>query len=132
VKAFVLDASLALEWFAANASKAALAKRALLDDHVAVVPHLWRYEVMNAVTTWQRRGSISSAESVWILSEVIRLPYAIVDEGDPTSIVSLAAAYRLSAYDASYLHVAMITGEPIATLDVALRKAARTAGVQCL
>ena len=62
MKTFVLDASLALEWFAEGASTEVLAKRSLLDDHVAVVPTLWRFEVMNAVTTWRRRGDISHAD----------------------------------------------------------------------
>lgn len=132
MNAFVLDASLALEWFAADASKNAVNKRSLLNDRVAVVPHLWRYEVMNAVTTWQRRGDISSAESAWILREALMLPFAIVDEGEPASIVSIATAHRISAYDAAYLHLAMVTGEPLATLDVSLRKAAKAAGVECL
>jgi len=38
VKAFVLDASMALEWFSEEASRAALEKRSLLDNRVAVVP----------------------------------------------------------------------------------------------
>jgi predicted nucleic acid-binding protein len=88
--------------------------------------------VMNAVTTRQRRGDISSAESAWILREALMLPFAIADDGEASSIVSAATAHKISAYDAAYLQLAMITGEPLATLDVSLRKAAKTAGVECL
>lgn len=74
MKTFVLDASLALEWFAVGASTEVLAKRSLLDDHVAVVPTLWRFEVMNAVTTWRRRGDISHADCAVLLHDIMQIP----------------------------------------------------------
>jgi predicted nucleic acid-binding protein len=48
------------------------------------------------------------------------------------SQVSLAMTHGLSAYDATYLHLAMITGDPLATLDRALITAAKKVGVDCL
>ena len=47
--------------------------------------------------------------------------------GDP---LHLARRYKLSAYDASYLELALRTGSPLATLDTDLKKAAQAAGVQ--
>lgn len=132
MKSFVLDASLALEWFSAGAAPEALSKRSLLDDHVVLVPALWRFEVMNAVTTWLRRGDISSATCAMILNDIMQLPFSTVDEGDPELIVSLAIKQGLSAYDATYLHIAMVTGDPLATLDRALITAAQDVGVTCL
>lgn len=132
MRAFVLDAWLALEWFSASASQNALAKRALFDDRVAIVPHLWRFEVMNVVATWRRRGDITPATAARVLGDLLGLPFATVDEGSPESIVNLADTYRLSAYDATYLHVAMMTGEPLASLDTSLTKAAARVGVTCL
>ncbi len=132
MKSFILDASIALEWFSADASPEALARRGLLDDHVALVPALWRFEVMNAVTTWLRRGDISSATSAMILNDIMQVPFGTLDEGNPELIVSLALTHSLSAYDATYLHLAMITGDPLATLDRALITAAKKVGVTCL
>ena len=43
--------------------------------------------------------------------------------------LSLARRYKLSAYDAAYLELAMRSGLPLATLDADLAKAATTAGV---
>jgi len=132
VKGFILDSSLALEWFNEGASREVLAKRSLLSDHVALVPHLWRFEVTNVIATWRKRGEISAADSAWVLHEIMLIPSAIVDEGSADSIVSLALEYSRSAYDSTYLNAAMITGDPLATLDRSLVNAAKKAGVHCL
>ena len=47
-----------------------------------------------------------------------------------TDTLHLARRYHLSAYDASYLELALRTGQPLATLDSDLAKAARKAGVK--
>ncbi len=44
--------------------------------------------------------------------------------------LQVARRHRLSAYDASYLELAMREGLPLATLDEDLQKAARKAGVK--
>ena len=44
--------------------------------------------------------------------------------------LQVARRYRLSAYDASYLELAMRAGLPLATLDEDLQKAAKKAGVK--
>lgn len=132
MKSFILDASLALEWFSTDAAPDALARRSLLDDHVALVPALWRFEIMNAITTWLRRGDLTAASSAMLVNDIMRLPFGTVDEGDPETIVTLATTHNLSAYDATYLHVAMTTGDPLATLDGALITAATKVGVVCL
>jgi predicted nucleic acid-binding protein len=132
MKAFVLDASLAMEWFSSGASAEALGKRSLLDDRVAVVPHLWRFEVMNVVTAWRRRGDITGAQGSHILHHVMQLPFAVIDEGSPEAVVELACNHQISAYDASYLRAAILTGEPLASLDRQLVRAAAREGIECL
>lgn len=47
-----------------------------------------------------------------------------------TDTLQLARRYRLSAYDASYLELALRAGLSLATLDEGLGKAARKAGVK--
>lgn len=44
-------------------------------------------------------------------------------------IPALAARMRLTTYDAAYLELALRVGAPLATLDQALARAAREAGV---
>ena len=43
-------------------------------------------------------------------------------------VLPIAREYKLSAYDAAYLELAIRHGAPLATLDAKLRKAARKAG----
>ncbi len=132
MKGLILDASMAMEWFTEEPAPTALDKRALLDDHVALVPHHWRFEVLSVVSVWRRHNALTEAEGAWLLREAMALPFAVVDEGDPEVIVSLALTHRLTTYDATYLHVAMTTGEPLATLDRRLLEAAEAVGVHCL
>jgi predicted nucleic acid-binding protein len=47
-----------------------------------------------------------------------------------SNVLPLAREHDLSAYDAAYLDVAVRHGAPLATLDAALQKAGRTAGVK--
>jgi predicted nucleic acid-binding protein len=44
--------------------------------------------------------------------------------------LNLARRYKLSAYDAAYLELALRKGLPLATLDADLEKAAKKAGVK--
>ena len=129
MNSFVLDASLALEWFTKGARPEALSKRALFEERVAIIPELWRCEVINVLTTWQRRGEVSSAGASEILKDLLKLPFAIVDPGDPEMIIATALAHDLSGYDAIYLRLAVLTSSPIATLDRKLIQAARAVGV---
>jgi predicted nucleic acid-binding protein len=43
--------------------------------------------------------------------------------------LNLARRYKLSAYDAAYLELALRMGLPLATLDAGLANAATTAGI---
>lgn len=47
-------------------------------------------------------------------------------------VAPIALDHSLSVYDASYLELAMREGLPLATLDQALARAARAAGVELL
>jgi len=47
-------------------------------------------------------------------------------------LLTLARRHRLTVYDAAYLELAHRDGLPLASLDRALRKAARASGVTLL
>lgn len=132
----VLDASATLPWlFEDEASPAAdaLLERVALAG--AVVPPLWFLECANALATATRRSRIDAARLARNVGLLQRLPVE-VDVSDPAdalgTTLDLARAHRLTAYDASYLDLALRRGLPLATNDEPLRAAAGAAGVALL
>jgi predicted nucleic acid-binding protein len=136
VSGFVIDASAALAWCFDDEST--VATRALLDrfeDERAEVPSLWHLEVANALAVSERNGRITPARTSEFIALIGGLPI-VVDEQTPglalSTVLDLARSERLSAYDASYLELAMRRGVALATKDDALAKAARRMGVSLL
>jgi predicted nucleic acid-binding protein len=136
VSGFVIDASAALAWCFDDESTEAT--RALLDrfehEH-AEVPSLWHLEVANALAMAGRNGRITPARTSEFIALIGGLPI-VVDEQTPSlalsTVLDLARSERLSAYDASYLELAMRRGVPLATKDTDLVKAAQRVGVTLL
>jgi predicted nucleic acid-binding protein len=101
----------------------------------AIAPALWAFEVASVLSTAERRGRMNAAAQTEFLERLRRLPIAI--EQRPAvwlaqQILPLARTYRLSAYDAAYLELAIREGLPLTTLDDDLRRAASAAGVELL
>jgi len=130
----VIDASVALAWcFPDEASDYADDVLVALDGRTAMVPAIWPVEVANALLVGERRKRIRQPE-VRRFIELLK-GLSILEDGQPfadavSNILPLAREYDLSAYDAAYLDVAVRRGAPLATLDAALQKAARAAGLK--
>ena len=136
-KALVIDASTALGFILkdeqAGPSMAALA--ALEQGAPTFVPAHWAVEVANGLVMAERRKRLTQAEMAEALDLLAALPVTIDPEtatrlGGTTA--GLARQYRLTAYDAAYLELAMRRGATLATTDQALAKAAVAAGVVTL
>ncbi len=130
---FVLDASLALNWFFRDEQNA-YAHRVLrrLDDDPPIVPDIWILEMVNGLVVAERRVRITSADVARVSAELADLPIEPADvtlEQALGPVLDLARAHGLTAYDAAYLELAMREGLPLATEDVALRAAAGRVGV---
>jgi predicted nucleic acid-binding protein len=133
----VLDASMALAWQFKRVDPAeiALAEKALaeLDSMQSVVPAIWYAEVANSVLRGERQGVIPPAQTAFFLNELSQAEI-VADEESPrarqTSVLALARLYSLTAYDATYLELAMRRGASLATFDRKLAGAARAAGVR--
>lgn len=136
---FVLDASVAMAWLLGDSKPAdrAYAQGALDSlkhaDRHAEVPVTWSLEVSNVIARAEAKGLLAEAQSQAFLEMLSNVP--IRSDGATftqalSSILDLARRYRLSAYDASYLELALRAGLPLATLDADLAKAARKAGVK--
>lgn len=106
-----------------------------LDRDEADVPSLWPLEVANALLVAERRGKISRAETAEFAAILSGLQIWVVEDTHEhalNSILSLARAQNLSAYDAAYLELALREGLPLASRDKALRRAAERTGVRLL
>lgn len=133
VNVFVLDCSMTVAWFFEDeANSYAQAVEDSFATAAAVVPAHWPLEVANALLVGERRKRTSEAKATTFLGLLQSLPIAVDDE---TALhawqesLGLARAHRLSAYDAVYLEIALRRGLPMATLDGALKDAARACGV---
>lgn len=131
--AFVLDASFILSWaFEDESTSFTDQVLTLLKENSALAPALWPFEVASALTTAERRGRIDVSQQAEFLEWLRQLPILI--EHRPTiwlcqEILPLTRAYRLSAYDAAYLELALREGLPLATLDTELQAAAQAHSV---
>ncbi len=111
---------------------------ALLDrvtEAGAVAPQLWPIEAINGLLTAERRGRINAAARARLTGFLQALPITI--DGETASrlwsaTAQLAANHRLTAYDATYLELALRAVLPLATTDKSLIVAANNAGVTVL
>lgn len=134
---FVLDASVALLWLVPGTNPAGVdyaeATLVSLKDAQAVVPSLWALEVANVAAKLEAKAIVTEADSQRYVALLGQL-HIVTDPATAThalgDTLNLARRYRLSAYDAAYLELALRTGLPLATLDAGLAKAAATASVQ--
>ena len=131
--AFVVDASVALAWcFEDEATPYAESVLDRLQQTEAVVPAIWPLEVANVLLTAERRQRLSEAQTVRLAQLLRGLPITIDTEGLTQALgstLSHGREYGLSAYDTSYLELAMRQGLSLATQDADLREAAARAGV---
>jgi predicted nucleic acid-binding protein len=134
---FVLDNSVTMRWFFGDGKPQELtyAGKALdaMKDANALVPMTWGLEVANVIARAEAKGLVTEARSAAFL-EMLEDVDIEVDSATFTHALSdtlqLARRYTLSAYDASYLELALRLGIPLATLDVDLQAAAKKAGVK--
>ena len=132
-EAFVLDGSITLAWyFKDEANPYADTIAARFPGVQAVVPTIWPLEVANAVLMGERRKRNTEAQAAKWLDYLRSLPITVDDETIArawSDALSLARTHHLSAYDASYLELALRRGLPLATLDDKLKAAAKAVGL---
>ena len=130
--AFVLDASVAVGWVVATQASAygkRLRLRAKREPYHA--PVLWRLEVVNAVRVLEKRRRMTPDAAEIAVNILDRMQPIFHNAPIPLAeSLRLARRYDLSAYDASYLALALELHLPIACTDGALRSALGRAGVK--
>jgi len=134
---FVLDNSVAMRWLLeserVSAQKYAENVLKSLANSDALVPNLWHLEAVSVLVGAEKRCEVSLGEIERFISQLENLPIHI----DPSTAhhafnrtLTLARAYNISSYDASYLELAIREGLPVASLDKKLIKAAKKADVE--
>ena len=126
----VVDNSVYLAWCVGEESDLVATETVLrIANEGGVAPHIWWYELRNALLMNERRGRISSEQTSRILAASLALNVEIDENHDEIQLLDLARRFDLTAYDAAYLEVAFRRGLPLATFDRRLRKAAEAVGV---
>jgi predicted nucleic acid-binding protein len=133
---FVIDASILITAaFPGEEDEFATRTVARLARERAVSSSIMPVEVANALVNTARQGRISPGVREQLEGLLMALPIEIrwlEIHAAVGPVAQLARQYRLTAYDASYLHLALAEGLPLATLDTELRTAATAAGVDVL
>jgi predicted nucleic acid-binding protein len=129
----VVDASVALAWWLPDeTSLYADDVLVALRGNTVIVPSLWSLELANAILVGERRKRLQPKDIhpyVTLLEAI-----SIVEDSQPLShqlqrVLALARDHALSAYDASYLELALRHRASLATLDVSLQNAANSMAV---
>ncbi len=137
MREFVLDASVTMRWFFGDGKPQELAYAGRVLDAMqevdALVPVTWGLEVANVLAKAEEKALVTEARSGVFLRMLEEADIKV--DGDTfehalSDTLQLARRYKLSAYDASYLELALRLGLPLATLDEDLQKAARKAGAK--
>lgn len=133
--AFVLDASVVLAWLLPDEhSEAAQSIMGRLVLERAQAPALIHYDVGNALLQAARRKRIPEALVMEMLELFLELPIALQspDAASTAASSEISRRHGLTHYDASYVELASRHRVRLATLDEALRRAARAEGVEIL
>jgi predicted nucleic acid-binding protein len=128
---FAVDCSVAARWLLPDeATPYTDAVFELLNAQDAVVPAQFLSEFGNVFLKLSRQRKLTS---VLALSAVQRFSALGIETDrhtpDPERLFTLAAQYGLSAYDATYLELALRRGLPLACWDGGLKAAAEKAGL---
>ena len=130
----VIDSSMTLAWyFEDEKTEESTAVLRQVADTGAVVPALWRLEVLSGLQVALRRGRITLAYRDASLSDLRALPIAIdrsTNRQAWSATLRLCDRFALTPYDAAYLELALRRRLPLATLDGELVRAAQTESVE--
>lgn len=132
----IIDASLTISWFFDDENTPegdAVLER--VERSGAVVPALWRFEVVNAFQSAIRRRRTDAKRRNLALVRLGEMPIRV--DADSLSCVwtatlQFADRAAITVYDAAYLELAHRMKLPLATLDKQLRRAAEAEGVKLI
>jgi predicted nucleic acid-binding protein len=132
----IADISVVLSWlFEENQTPQAVLILPLIQKHGLLVPPLWWSELENGVLMGERRGRKTPDESAAFLKLVRALPIRTDDTPRHRvsgAVLDLGRQHQLTAYDATYVELAVRETASLATFDTDVRKCAPGLGIKIL
>lgn len=128
---FIVDCSVAARWLLPDeATPYTDAVFDLLNDQDAIVPTLFLSEFANVFLKLARQRKLPRELALGAVQRFAALGLEVDrNTPDPERLFTLADHYGLSAYDATYLELALRRGLPLACWDGGLKTAAEKAGL---
>lgn len=125
----IVDASVTVAWFVRNQASSytdRIRRRARRER--LHVPAVWPLEFVNALWQLQRRSLLSGGQVDTIIDLAEPLDIVVHEETPPRRrLLAVAREHDLTAYDASYLDLALELRYPVACRDGPLKEALRAA-----
>lgn len=126
----VVDASALAGWLLPDEAEPDISS--VFAQGQAVAPWLLWVELRNILVVIERKGRIKDSETDEILAAVDALGISLDTAADSDHVMALARRHGLTAYDSTYLELALRRREPITSLDKALLAAAKAEEVEIL
>jgi len=120
----VLDTSYAIEAYLEASGERLYALR----NEEVLAPTLYVDECRNAVLKRVRRGAVAREDGLQALNQVLFLPDSL-HSALTDSVMEMAFDHGLSAFDATYVALALERGDGVATLDKQMQRAATALGL---
>ena len=135
---FVLDASVAIEWFLPGSGSRSqyaedVLERISAEKLLPTVPDLWHYELGSVLIAARRDRRLSAARlrASQLAIRGLQLETLAI-ELDAAHLIDLSQRYHLQGYDVIYFELARRLTIPIASLDGGIRTACGIFGVELL
>jgi predicted nucleic acid-binding protein len=135
---FVLDASVAVEWFLPGSGRRgkyaeAILERISVGELIPTVPNLWHYELGSVLIAARRDKRISAAKLVTAQTVLRGLAVeTLAIELDAADLIGLSQRYHMQGYDVIYFELARRLAIPIASIDGGIKTACNIFGVRML
>lgn len=128
----MVDASATLSWLLADErDNVAIGMLQAIVVSRAFVPALWRWEVQSGLLSAERRKRITPDDAASMIEDLVGLDIEIdtAERLEMGAELTLARKFSLSAYDASYLDLAIRKNLKLMTRDEKLANAADQMGL---
>lgn len=100
--------------------KSEAARHVITADTKWIAPSLLRYEFINVLATWNRRGIMNPVDCRKTWDRAREMMSGNLVESDPNLVLNLSLDHQITAYDAQYVQIAAARNLPLVTEDLEL------------